>query len=91
MNSIRLYLHSVFSFSIEYGFVPCLWDTSNKKYGDKNYYNRETNMWYDEKIQNIFSLISKGKHIKPSDYYKKTNIYIKLNEDMYSSFYIDIH
>ena len=34
--------------------MSCLWDTSNKKYGDFNYYDREKNEWYDERIKKIF-------------------------------------
>ena len=51
LTSIREYLCSVFSLSIEYeGIMACLWDTSNKNYGDMNYYNRLTDEWYDDKI-----------------------------------------
>ena len=81
LDSIYLYLHSIFSLALEYGMVPCLWDTSNKTFGDMNFYNRETNQWYDEKIQNIFSLISRGKHIKPSDYYVMTNTIVNENNN----------
>ena len=90
IDSIRLYLHSVFSLALEYGMVPCLWDTSNKTFGDKNYYNRETNQWYDQKIKDIFSLISKGKHIKLSDYYVMTKQIINLNENKFTYFDINI-
>ena len=86
INSFRFYFHSVFSISLEYGMVPCLWDTSNKMYGNKNYYNRETDEWYDEKIKEIFFLISKGKHIKPSDHYIITNKLINLNDYNFKSF-----
>ena len=55
ISSIREYLYAVFSISAEYnGIMPCLWDTSNKTIGNMNYYNRETNEWYDEKIRNNF-------------------------------------
>ena len=53
--------------------MACLWDTSNKTFGNINFYNRETNEWYDEKIKNIFYDISRGKYIKPSEYYIMTN------------------
>ena len=52
--------------------MTCLWDSSNKKYGDMNYYNRETNEWYDEKLKENFLEISKGKNIKTYDYYIMT-------------------
>jgi hypothetical protein len=39
-----------------------------------NYYNRETNEWYDQKLSAIFLNISKDKHIKISDFYYITNI-----------------
>ena len=51
----------------------CLWDTSNKNYGDMNYYSREINTWFDEKIKNNFKKISKGKYEKPNDYFIMTN------------------
>ena len=70
LESIREYLYSLFSLSIEYeGIMACLWDTSNKKYGDMNYYNRLTDEWYDDKIKNIFMKISKGNFVKSSDFY----------------------
>ena len=41
INSIREYLYSVFSISKTFsGIMSCLWDTSNKKYGIMNYYDR---------------------------------------------------
>ena len=87
VDSIRLYLHSVFALSIEKGIAPCLWDTSNKNYGQLNCYNRETDQWYDSKIEEIFSLISKGNYVKPSDYYILTNKNVNYNEEKNS--YID--
>ena len=65
LSSIREYLYSVFSLANEYeGIMACLWDTSNKNYGDINYYNRLTDEWYDDKIKNIFKKISKGQYVK---------------------------
>ena len=73
LESIREFLYVVFSMSTENdGFMACLWDSSNKKYGDMNYYNRETNEWYDEKLKENFLEISKGKNIKTYDYYIMT-------------------
>ena len=80
IDSIRLYIYSIFSLSKEYGFVACLRDTSNKEYGDMNYFNRDTNQWYDTKLADIISSISKGKNGKPSDYFITTNTKVKLNE-----------
>jgi hypothetical protein len=45
-----------------------------------NFYDRTNDIWYDEKIKNNFIQISKGKYIKPKDYYiyttfESTNIY----------------
>ena len=84
INSIRDYLNFIFSLSANYkGIMSCLWDTSKKIAGDFNYYNRETNIWYDEKIKNNFWRIYKGKYIKPLEYYSFTNkeTVISLNVD----------
>ena len=40
----------------------CLWDTSNKEYGNMNYYDRENDIWYDEKFKENFIEISRGKY-----------------------------
>ena len=80
--SIREYLYTVLSLSKEYnGIMACLWDTSNKKYGNMNYYNRETDEWYDEKMKSIIYNISKGKNIKSSKYYIITNLEIKTYDE----------
>ena len=72
--SIREYLYAVFSMSSDYnGIMSCLWDTSNKTIGDMNFMNRENYQWYDTKIKNNFKKISKGKYIKPKDYFIYTN------------------
>jgi len=90
LASIREYLYSVFSLSTEYdGIMACLWDTSNKNYGDMNYYNRLTNEWYDDKIKNIFIKISKGKYVKSSDFYIYSNLETVTNVDLYYGYYID--
>ena len=74
-ESIREFLYVVFALSLEFdGILPCLWDTSNKKYGDMNYYDRENNVWYDKKIKNFLSKISKGKFISMWDYFIDTNV-----------------
>ena len=73
LKSIREYLYTIFSISSDYdGIMSCLWDTSNKENGNMNYYNRENDIWYDEKLKENFLQI-KGKYIKPTDFYKKTH------------------
>ena len=73
IESIREYLYMIFSISSNYeGITCCLWDTSNKLFGDMNFYDRINDIWYDEKIKNNFLQISKGKYIKPKDYYINT-------------------
>ena len=75
IESIREYLFMLFSLSSDYdGIMCCLWDTSNKEFGDMNFYDRTNDIWYDEKIKNNFIQISKGKSIKPKDYYISTKI-----------------
>ena len=90
LSSIREYLFSVFSLSIEYeGIMACLWDTSNKNYGDMNYYNRLTDEWYDDKIKNILMKISKGKIVKSSDFYIYSNFETITNIEQYEDVFID--
>jgi len=92
LASIREYLYSVFSLSTEYeGIMACLWDTSNKDYGDMNYYNRLINEWYDDKIKNIFMKISKGNIVKSSDFYIYSNLEaITTNFELFYGYSIDI-
>ena len=81
LKSIREYLYTIFSLSMEYsGMMACLWDTSKSTiYTDDyftynmNFYNREEDKWFDEKLQSILLQISKRKFIKISDYYIKSN------------------
>ena len=69
-ESIREYLNAILSFANDYkGIAPCLWDTSDKKLGEYNYFNREKKEWYDEQIKNIIKNISKGKYPKPKEYF----------------------
>jgi len=69
IESIREYLYMLFSLSSNYdGIMCCLWDTSNKIYGDMNFYDRTNDVWYDETIKNNFLEISKGRYIKPKEY-----------------------
>ena len=72
--SIREYLFAVFSISSDYsGMMSCLWDVSNKKSGDCNYYDRENNKWYDEQIGDNFKKIAKKKFVKISDFCSPQN------------------
>jgi len=90
LSSIREYLYSVFSLSNEYeGIMACLWDTSNRNYGNMNYYNRLTDEWYDDKIKNIFMKISKGNNVKLSDFYIYSNLETITNIEQYKNVYID--
>ena len=70
--------------------MSCLWDTSNKIFGDMNYYNRETDEWYDEKIKNNFLEISKDKYIKTSEYYILTNLQNVTTVDNFGSLFLKI-
>ena len=73
IESIREYLYVLFSISSDYdGIMCCLWDTSNKIFGNMNFYDRTNDIWYDEKIKNNFLEISKEKYIKPIDYFINT-------------------
>jgi len=73
LESIREYLYTIFSISSDYdGIMSCLWDSSNKEFGGMNYYDRENDIWYDERLKEIFIQISRGKYIKPKEFYIKT-------------------
>ena len=77
IESIREYLYMIFSISSDYdGIMCCLWDTSNKIFGEMNFYDRTNDIWYDEKIKNNFLQISRGKYINPKDYYINTTFEI---------------
>jgi len=85
IKSIREYLYVLFTLSLDYdGIMSCLWDTSNKTFGDMNFYDRTNDIWYDEQLKNNFIQISKGKYIKPKDYYinttfKTTDIFLSFD------------
>ena len=71
--SIREYLYTLFSLSFDYsGLVCCLQDTSNKIFGDMNFYDRETDKWHDDKIKDIFNKLSKNKNLKVTDFFITT-------------------
>jgi endoglucanase len=60
-KSIREFLYSHFSMVSDYrGIMACIWDTSKKTAGNMNFYNRETNKWYDPKIRKNLFDIKKG-------------------------------
>ena len=74
-ESIRNFLNFGFSMAISSnGFMSCLIDHSNKLSGEFNYFDKENDRWYDDKIRDIFINISKGKYIKPTDYFISSNI-----------------
>ena len=71
---MKEFLYTIFSISAEYdGIMCCLWDISEKVERDIYYYNKEQNIWRDEKMGDFFINISKGKNIKLSQFYYKTN------------------
>ena len=85
IKSIREYLYVLFSLSLDYdGIMSCLQDTSNKTFGDMNFYDRTNDIWYDEQLKINFIQFSKGKYIKPKDYYinttfKTTDIFLSFD------------
>jgi len=90
-ESIREYLYMVFSISSDYdGITCCLWDTSNKEFGDMNFYDRTNDIWYDEKIKNNFLQISKGKNVKPKDFFINTTFESSDSYYYYGDYLLDI-
>jgi len=86
IESIREYLYSVFSIAKSfYGIMPCLYDTSDRKYGIMNYYDRVNDKWYDEVIRDNFIKISKGDFLKFTDfsYYSNKDTVNNLNKEGY--------
>ena len=52
-------MYTIFSITSDYdGIMSCLWDTSNKEFGDMNYYDRKNDIWYDKKLKENFVQIS---------------------------------
>ena len=91
LESIREYLYIIFSISSDYdGIMCCLWDTSNKEYGNMNYYDRENDIWYDEKLKENFIEISRGKYVKPIDFYFKIHSETVTNPFLDSIFQLKI-
>jgi len=91
LESIREYLYIIFSISSDYdGIMCCLGDTSNKEYGNMNYYDRENDIWYDEKLKENFIEISRGKYVKPIDFYFKIHSETVTNPFLDSIFQLKI-
>ena len=80
----------LFSISSDYdGIMCCLWDTSNEKFGNMNFYDRTNDIWYDEKIKNNMLQISKGKYIKPLKFLINTTFESSNIIYYYESLYIN--
>ena len=89
--SIREFLLAEFSFSAAYdGFMSILWDTSKKTAGDMNFYNRETDKWYDDKIKDNFVKISTGKYVNPTNYFTTASSETSTSADAYGNIQISI-
>ena len=74
IDSIRRYLYTIYAMTKSYdGIMACLWDTSEKSFGDFNHYDRKNDRWYDDAVRDNFKKISQGKFIKPSDFFVFTN------------------
>ena len=72
--SIREFLYTEYTMTAAYdGFMSVLWDTSKNTAGDMNFYNRETDKWYDEQIRDNFVNIAAGKYVNPKDYFINSN------------------
>ncbi len=73
-QSIANYLHFEFSLSSVYsGIMSCLFDNSNKDKGEMNYYDRENDVWYNERIGENFKAIYHKKFTNPIDYFILSN------------------
>ena len=69
INSLREYLYSVFLMTQSFdGMMACLLDTSDKKYGIMNYYDRVNDKWYDEVIRDIFKNLTQREFLKFTDF-----------------------
>ena len=55
-----------------------------------NFYNRETDKWYDERIRDGFVNIASGKYVKPTDYYIESNSETSTNVDADGNIQISI-
>ena len=69
INQAREFLYSVFSMTRAFdGMMACLMDTSDKKYGIMNYYDRVKDKWYDEVVKDIFKKLTQGEFLKFTDF-----------------------
>ena len=90
INSFKEFLYTFFSFAVQYdGIMPCLWDISEKIEEGMNYYNRESDIWNDEKLIDNLMKLSKGKYAKLSDFYYLTNLETE-TELLYENLHINI-
>ena len=90
IESIREYLYMLFSLSSDYdGIMCCLRDTSNKIFGEMNFYDRTNDIWYDEKLKDNFLQISKGKYVKPMNFF--ININFETNDEIFEYFSLIIY
>ena len=55
-----------------------------------NFYNRETDKWYDEQIRDNFVKISEGKFVDPTKYYIESNTETSSNVDADGNIQINI-
>mgnify|MGYP002624260009 FL=1 len=89
--SIREFLLAEYSFTAGYdGFMSILWDTSKNTAGDMNFYNRETDKWYDEQIRDNFINIAAGKFVDPTKYLVDSNSETSTNVDSDGNIQINI-
>ena len=70
--------------------MACLWDTSKKGAGNMNFYDKENDRWYDDKIKDFLIKISKGEFIKPTQYYIFSNQETVYTTDSYGSMMINL-
>ena len=90
-KSIREFLFAAFAITTDYdGIMTCLWDTSKKGAGDMNFYDKENNRWYDEKIRDYLTKIIKREYVKPTEYYILSNQETVYNNDSYGNMVINI-
>ena len=90
-KSIREFLFVVFSLTTDYdGIMTCLWDTSKKGAGNMNFYDKENDRWYDEKIRDFLAKIIKGDYVKPTEYYILSNQETVYSIDNYGNLVINI-
>ena len=90
-NLFSQLLYTLFSMTYEYdGIMACLWDNPESNEENKFYYNRETNIWTNEKIKKSIQKISRGNFIRTLDYYISTNIEIIIPDFNYWNTDIEI-